>query len=103
MMMKKVTTLTKTAAEKPKENATTVQTEMIQPSADMDTASSSPSTVIVGFSSLAIAPSKVSISVEAMTEPSSEAWARVEEKVTVPLEQEEVELWNLVLSTAHLQ
>ena len=47
--------------------------------------------------------SNVSMSTVAVTVPSSEAWEIVEEKVTAPLEQEEVELWNLVLFTGQSQ
>ena len=101
MMMKKVTTQTKSAAKKPAINRLIGSIEFS--SSGIKTASSCPSSIIVGFSSLAIATSSMSISVVAMTVPSSEAWARVEEKVALPLEQEEVELRNFALSTGHLQ
>ena len=92
MIMKKITTLARMATEKPAKNRTVVPTELQSSSTGMETARSCPSTVIIRLSSLAIAVSNVSISTAAVTEPSSEAWASVEEKVTPPLEQEEVEL-----------
>ena len=92
MIMKQVTTLTRMAAKKPMKNRYVVPTKLLSSSVAIETVNSCPSTVIVGLSSLASDASNVSIRVEAMTEPSSEAWAMVEEKVTVPLEQEEVEV-----------
>ena len=98
-----MTALVITAAEKPAKKKPIAPAKLLSSSVCMETVSSCPSTVMVGLSSLARAASKVSISTVAVTEPSSEAWARVEEKVTVPLEQEVVELWKLVLSTGHSQ
>ena len=80
------------AAEKPEKNRPVVPTKLLSSPVGMETASSCPSTVMVGLSALASAASNVSISTVAVTVPSFEAWARVEEKATVPLEQEAVEL-----------
>ena len=77
--------------------------ELLSSSTGKETANSCPSMVIVGYSSLKSFAMNSSIKTVAVTEPSSEAWASVEENITVPLEQVEVELWNLVLFTGQSQ
>ena len=96
MMMKRMTKLIRVAVEETR----TMQNRLLSSSVGtctcvsmyVETTSSCPLTLIVGLTSLARTASNNSISTVAVTVPSSEAWARVEEKVIVPLEQEVVEL-----------
>ena len=66
--------------------------ESVSSSTGTETSNSCPSIVTVGLSSLDRAASNVSTNTAAVTAPSFEAWAMVEEKVTLPSEQDKVVL-----------